>query len=135
MDKIASSTELQGELQRILRLAREPNPSRERLASELQSLAYRVAGKMPEDAWTQKGDQWGAKAQYAGGEKHTWAVKEVGGKFTLHVKIDESGLSYKCKKNFDSLEQAQKYAWKFIDKADGNKKLEPVLDKDFTAQK
>jgi len=42
MNKIASSLELQGELQRIQRIAREPNPSRVLLARELQSLAARL---------------------------------------------------------------------------------------------
>ena len=44
MDKIASSQELQGELQRILRLAATPNPSRVQLAGELRTLTKPPSG-------------------------------------------------------------------------------------------
>jgi hypothetical protein len=45
MRKIANSSELQQELQKLLRYAQTANPSREKLASELQQLSRRlVAG-------------------------------------------------------------------------------------------
>jgi len=43
MDKIASPTELQSELRRLLAFASEGQPSREKLASEIRGLANRVA--------------------------------------------------------------------------------------------
>jgi chromosome segregation ATPase len=46
MKKIANATELQTELQSLLRYAQTSNPSREKLAMELLSLSTRVAGAM-----------------------------------------------------------------------------------------
>lgn len=90
---------------------------------------------MPANAWTERGGQWMSIARYAGGVEHKWGIKEVGDKFTVSVKTDESSVAYKRKKDFDSLEAAQAYAWKFIDAANGAEKLESALDKDFVAQK
>lgn len=61
MAKIASSLELQGELQRILRLASASNPSRDLLSGELQALAARLARSSPETRETYKVKQ-GLKA-------------------------------------------------------------------------
>lgn len=127
MNKIASSRELQAELQRILTLAQKPNPSRLHLASELHSLADRVAAKVD---WTQKGDKYLARVEYAEGEKHEWAISESGDKFTISVKTPKG--TFKRKKDFDSLEQAQRYGAKFINRADGDRMLQDALGKDFT---
>jgi protoheme ferro-lyase len=64
MKKIASPQELTSELQRLLDYAKSRNPSREKLASELKTLADRVAAKIPDsaldlamayaDAWSEK---------------------------------------------------------------------------------
>lgn len=48
MNKIASTIELQDELQRLLVAAKEPNPSRALIASELRDLAQRIAGDSKE---------------------------------------------------------------------------------------
>jgi len=92
--------------------------------------SLRVAGKMDPKDWTEKGGKWVQRAQYAGGEKHEWTVAESGDKFTVTVKTPKG--TFKAKKDFGSLEQAQKYAWKFIDKANGNEMLEEALAKDFS---
>jgi hypothetical protein len=128
MDKIASSRELQGELQRILRLAGEPHPSRVLLADELHALADRL-GKLTDVKWTEKGGKWLSRAEYAGGEKHEWQISESGDKFSVSVKTPKG--THKAKKSFESLEQAQRFAARFIDKANGNKMLEEALGKDF----
>lgn len=47
MRKIANTTELAGELQRILDYAGSVRPSRVKLAADLSSLAMRVAAKAP----------------------------------------------------------------------------------------
>lgn len=44
MDKLASPQELQAELRRLLAMSQEGKPSRKALASELRTLADRVAG-------------------------------------------------------------------------------------------
>jgi hypothetical protein len=45
MNKISSSKDLSVELQHILNYASSPNPSRNKLASDLRALAFRVAGE------------------------------------------------------------------------------------------
>ena len=61
MNKIASPQDLQNELTRLVAYCSEGQPSREKVASELRSLADRLAGKTPSspneawDAWV--GDQ------------------------------------------------------------------------------
>lgn len=129
MNKIASSLELQSELQRILRLASEPNPSRVRLANELYALGDRLAAGL-QAKWTEKGDSWVTRAQYADGAKHEWTIKEEDGKFSLSVKTPKG--SYEKKKPADSLQQAQKAAEKFITKANGQEMLDDALGKDFS---
>jgi hypothetical protein len=47
MHKIANSSELQTEILRVLAMAQKPNPSRTKLASELNNLADRVAAGSP----------------------------------------------------------------------------------------
>lgn len=47
MKRIASTTELQAELTKILAYARTKNPSRLMLARDLNALSYRVAGEVP----------------------------------------------------------------------------------------
>jgi hypothetical protein len=80
--------------------------------------------------WTEKGGKWVAHVNYANGEEHTWVIDEVkDGQFVAHVNTGKTG--YKRKKVFDSLEAAQRYGAKFIDKANGNQMLKDVLDKDF----
>jgi len=130
MQKIASPQDLQAELRRLLAYCHGPGlPSRARLSSELRGLADRVATKMRPNDWTQKGDQWMASVQYAGGKRHDWVIKEQGDSFTVSVRTDQG--VFKRKKNFDSVGQAQRYAWQFIDRADGHERLEKAL-KDFT---
>jgi hypothetical protein len=126
MDKIASSRELLGELQRIQGLAQAPNPSRVHIAGELQALAERLVVAMKVE-WTEKGGKWLARAQYAGGEKHEWTVTESG---DVTVKTPEG--TFKKKNDMGTLESAQRYAAKFISQANGHEKLADALGKDFT---
>ncbi len=98
--------------------AHQSNPSRERWT--------------PPSHWRQHGgDQWGASVQYADGQKHDWGIiKEMAsGRFTLEVKTP-SGI-FRVKRDFDTLSAAEKYANRFIERADGWEKLEAALSKDF----
>jgi hypothetical protein len=45
MDRIANTRELRAELERIIRLASEANPSRAQFANELRTLASKLAGE------------------------------------------------------------------------------------------
>lgn len=47
MDKIASATELQAELRKLLAYSATPNPSRTVLARDLMTLGVRVGGELP----------------------------------------------------------------------------------------
>lgn len=78
MKKIASSKELQGELQRLLAYSQGRHPSREKLATELWDLANRVAGvevdKRLLDAlghwtWDKKDDVWRLRNVFLKGQK------------------------------------------------------------------
>ena len=82
--------------------------------------------------WTEKGNQWLARAQYASGDKHTWSIKESGGGFVARVTTPEG--TFKRKKPFDSLEAAQRYGARFIERADGADKLSAALEKDFAEE-
>lgn len=129
MHKVANSQELQVELQRILRLASQSNPSRAHLAEELRSLADRVAG-MDKLVWTKRGDEWIVRVQHMGeSSTHTWSVHEADGKFEANVKFSKG--SFKAKKTFASLEQAQRFCMRFANKANGAELLDDVLSKDF----
>jgi hypothetical protein len=128
MRKIANTTELQTELRRILAYSRTERPSRRRLAATLSALSIRVAKVAPSD-WTQKDGVWLVRSQYADGETHSWGITERGGKFI--VEVNKPDGTFQCKKQFDELGKAQRYAAKFIGKADGASKLSDVLDKDF----
>lgn len=79
--------------------------------------------------WTERGGKWLARAQFADGKKHEWQIAEDGDKFTVSVKTDEG--TFKKKTPFDSLEQAQKYAGKFVEKANGDELLDKAM-KDFS---
>lgn len=136
MRKIANTSELQTELRRLLSYAQSERPSRMRLATALLELSSRL--KTAGVNWTEvPGGAWLTKVQYASGIKHSWGIEELDGEFWLEVDIPNSGdvggnhIVYRCKKPFQSLEKAQKYAAKFIDKAHGQELLEAVLDKDF----
>lgn len=48
MRRIASTKELQAELNKLLAYSKEPRPSRKVIATELTKLAHRLAGEMPE---------------------------------------------------------------------------------------
>jgi len=80
--------------------------------------------------FTEKGGKWLSHVQYAKGEKHEWEIAKSGDKFTAKVKTPHG--TFKAKKTFDELEQAQRFATRFIDKAHGHELLEKALDKDFT---
>jgi hypothetical protein len=80
--------------------------------------------------WTEKGGKWITRAQYASGKVHTWTISESGDKFTAQVATPQG--TYKRKKPFDSLEAAQRFGAKFIEKANGADLLKDVLEKDFT---
>jgi hypothetical protein len=65
MEKIASPQELASEIQRLLKYTDGRNPSRKRLASELNALADRVAAKIPSNAMDLAmayADAWGEGA-------------------------------------------------------------------------
>ena len=109
-----------------MRLAATPNPSRVQLAGELRTLADRLAKGSD---WTEKGGKWLRRAQYATAGKHEWEISKAGEKFSVSVKTPDG--SHKAKKHFDSLEQAQRFADRFIEKANGDKLLEEALGKDF----
>lgn len=51
MDKIASPDELQAELRKLLAYAESENPSREKLAADLNALSSRVAGAKEYIIW------------------------------------------------------------------------------------
>lgn len=88
--------------------------------------ALHVAAKVE---WTQKGGKWVARVSYAGGAKHEWTISESGSGFSATVKTPKG--AFKRKKSFNSLEQAQRFADRFIDRANGHEMLEDSLDKDF----
>lgn len=88
--------------------------------------ALHVAAKVE---WTQKGGKWVARVSYAGGAKHEWTISESGSGFSATVKTPKG--TFKRKKSFNSLEQAQRFADRFIDRANGHEMLEDSLDKDF----
>lgn len=90
-------------------------------------VAERFAAKVD---WAEKGDKWIARVEYADGEKHEWSISEADDKFSCSVKTPKG--TFKCKKDFGSLEQAQRYGKKFIDKANGHELLADALGKDFT---
>lgn len=92
-----------------------------------QRVAARYAAKVD---WAEKGDKWVAKVEYASGEAHTWTLTKDGDKFSASVKTPKG--TFKAKKSFDSLEQAQRFGKKFIDKANGHELLADALGKDFT---
>lgn len=130
MDKIASSVELQAELQRILTAVQQPNPSRSSIAEELRVLAARVSPSKGVK-FTEKGDKWLARVEYAReGEKYEWQISEDDGDFSVQVKTPKG--SFKRNKTFDSLAQAERYANRFINVANGDELLKDVLSKDFT---
>lgn len=124
MQKLASSHELQGELERLLKAAQAPNPSRVMLAAELRTLADRLAAKVD---WAKKGDKWMARAEYSDGSKYEWSITDEG-----KVSVKTPKGSYDCKKDFAGLDAAKKYCARFIDRADGGRQLEDVLSHDFT---
>lgn len=134
MDKIASPQDLASELRALLASCQD-GASREKLASELRGLADRVAGfKVTPVDWTQKGDTWLSKAKYADGQLHEWVIVKKGKKFTIKVEISQQGIpegTYTRKKDVDTLEQAQRFGARFINRADGNTLLKKQL-KDFT---
>jgi len=134
MRKIASTSELQRELREILDYARAPRPSRQRIASALSALSDRLITAASSD-WkeVEEGATWLRRAQYAGGAKYAWGIwySDVAGKYGVEVETPDG--CYQRKKTFDSLEQAQRFADKFIEKANGHEALADVLESEFKA--
>ncbi len=83
--------------------------------------------------WTkQGGSQWGRSVQYANGDKHDWAIKQMGERrFLLAVNLPKGVGVFHAKKTFDTLRSAERYADRFIERADGWQWLERALPKDF----
>lgn len=80
--------------------------------------------------WTRKGEQWVQSVKYAGGVKHDWTISGDG-PFLVQVKTEDG--SWKGKTKFSSLEEAQKFAWRFIGKANGEELLDEAKSKSFTS--
>jgi len=97
-------------------------------AMEFKSAATSPSKGSPSD-WTRKGEQWVQSVKYAGGVKHDWTISGDG-PFLVQVKTEDG--SWKGKTKFSSLEEAQKFAWKFIGKANGEELLEEAKPKSFT---
>lgn len=117
LDKIADSLEqgMFGEESLLLRQA---------------SLLGKTSAKMAPEDWTKTDKGWVQRVQYSGGITHTWTVEGEGKSFT--VKVRTEGGTWKGKKTFASLEAAQKFAWRYMSKAQGADLLESDIPGSFT---
>lgn len=84
--------------------------------------------------WTEKDDSWVSRAEYANGDVHTWTIaRTFDDGYAARVKTPKG--TFETKKLFDTLAQAQNFAGKFIQKANGAELLAGVLSKDFFPKK
>ena len=95
--------------------------------SSASNIAARLAVKAA-SFFTRHGSTWVSRVVYANGKAYDWAVVLVGERFIVETRSGSSVLQ--AKKRFATLTQAQKFAARFIDRADGEHLLRAATDAD-----
>jgi len=94
------------------------------------SSAHSVVSKLASKAasfFTRHGDTWLARVTYANGKNYDWGIKQIGERFIVEAKSGTSILQ--VKERFYTLSKAQKFAARFIERADGEHLLKAAVDK------